>query len=79
MATVGEKYKSQLIDRIKSNNNRDILDKVNRLLEIDIEESVYQTSEEQKKEIETARSQIAKWQGIPSEIADHEIDAWLSK
>jgi len=48
-------------------------------LEVDIEESVYQTSEEQKKEIETAQIQVSEGQGIPSDVADREIDEWLSK
>lgn len=79
MATVGTKYKTQLIDRINSINNRDILDEVNRLLEVNIDESVYQTTEEQKKEVETARKQISAGQGISSDVADKEIDEWLSK
>lgn len=79
MATVGTKYKTRLIDRINSINNRDILDEVNRLLEVNIDESVYQTTEEQKKEVETARKQISAEQGIPSDVADKEIDEWLSK
>ncbi|RJE74240.1 hypothetical protein [Reichenbachiella sp. MSK19-1] len=79
MATVGAKYKTRLIDRIKSINDRDILDEVNRLLEVDIEETVYQTTTEQKNERETARTQMSSGQGVSSEIADREIDEWLSK
>lgn len=79
MATVEAKYKARLIERINSIKNKNILDELNRLLEMDIEESVYQTSEEQKKAIETARAQISAGQGIPSNIADKEIDEWLSK
>ncbi|MCV9387506.1 hypothetical protein [Reichenbachiella ulvae] len=75
MARVGSKYKTKLIDRINSIDNREILDEVNRLLDVDMEESVYHTSEEQKKEIETAST----GQGIPSDIADKEMDEWLSK
>ena len=79
MATVESEYRNKLISRINSINNRDILDEVNRLLEVDIEESVYQTSVEQKEEIETARIQLSEGKGIPSDIADKEIDEWLSK
>lgn len=79
MATVGAKYRSRLIDRINSINNKDILDEVNRLLEVDIEETVYQTTAEQKNEIEIARAQISAGEGIPSDVADREIDEWLSK
>ncbi|MEM7551620.1 MAG: hypothetical protein AAF363_18190 [Bacteroidota bacterium] len=79
MATVGTTHKSRLIDRIKSIQNSDILDEVSRLLDVDIEETTYQTSADQKKEIEIAQSQISKGQGISSEEADSEIEGWLSK
>ncbi|MEQ8471647.1 MAG: hypothetical protein RIC35_10690 [Marinoscillum sp.] len=79
MATAGAKYKLKLIDRINSIEDKDVLDEVNRLLEVDIEDSTYQTTAEQKQEIEEARSQLVKGKGIPSEEADKEIEKWLSK
>lgn len=79
MVTSEAKYRARLIERIKSIKNRDVLDELNRLLEVDIEESVYQTSEEQKKEIEIARAQLSAGHGIPSNLADREIDEWLSR
>lgn len=79
MATIEAKDRARLIERINSIKNRDVLDELNRLLEIDIEESVYQTSDEQKKEIEMAREQISSGQGIPSNVAEKEIDEWLSR
>jgi hypothetical protein len=79
MATVGTKYKSKLIDRINAIDDRNILDEVNRLLEVDIEDTVYQTSPEQKQEVAEARLQIAQNQGIPSEEADSDIEKWLSE
>jgi hypothetical protein len=79
MATVGTKYKSKLIKRINSIQDKNILDEVNRLLEVDIEDSIYKTSYEQKQEIEKARLQLSQNQGIPSEEADREIEKWLSK
>ena len=79
MSPLEIKYKAKLIDRIKSISDRDILDEVNRLLEVNIEESVYQTTKEQKNEIEVARAQISKGHGIPSDAADREIGEWLAK
>ena len=79
MAAVGTKYKSKLIDRIRAIDDRNILDEVNRLLEVDIEDTVYQTSLEQKQEVEEARLQLAQNKGIPSEEADEEIEKWLSE
>jgi hypothetical protein len=65
MASVGSKYKSKLINRINAIENKDVLDEVNRLLEVDVEETIYQTSSEQKEEIEQARIQLAQNKGIP--------------
>ncbi|MFT6883230.1 MAG: hypothetical protein ACJAVY_002034 [Marinoscillum sp.] len=79
MASVGSKYKSKLINRINAIENKDVLDEVNRLLEVDVEETIYQTSSEQKEEIEQARIQLAQNKGIPSEEADGEIEKWLSE
>ncbi|MDW3208369.1 MAG: hypothetical protein R8N23_00780 [Reichenbachiella sp.] len=71
--------KSKLIDRIKSIEDQNVIDEINRLLEVDIDEVVYHTTEEQKEEIDQARKQIANNEGIPSDIADSEIEEWLSK
>lgn len=79
MASVGTKYKSKLIERINSIQDKNILDEVNRLLEVDVEDSIYKTSSEQKQEIDKARLQLSQNQGIPSEEADREIEKWLSK
>ncbi|UXX79175.1 hypothetical protein N7E81_17620 [Reichenbachiella carrageenanivorans] len=79
MATVGTKYRITLIERIKSIQDRDILDEVNRLLEVDIDDTIYNTTKEQKQEIEQARIQLANGQGVSSEQADREIEEWLSK
>lgn len=79
MALIGAKYKLKLIDRINSIQDRNILDEVNRLLEVDIDDSIYQTSEEQKQEIEEAQHQLSQNQGISSKDADREIEKWLSK
>lgn len=79
MATAESKYRTKLIDKINSINNREVLDEVNRLLEVDIDETEYHTTAEQKIEIETAKIQISEGKGIPSDIADQEVDEWLSK
>lgn len=46
---------------------------------IGIEETIYQTTANQKQEIQLARTQISKGQGISSEDADIEIGKWLSE
>lgn len=46
---------------------------------IGIEETVYQTTTNQKHKIQLARTQISKGQGISSKDADIEIGKWLSE
>ena len=79
MAGVKSKYKSKLIDKIRAIDDQDILNEVNRLLEIDVDETVYETSKEQKEEIELAQLQLKSNQGITAEQADLDIDEWLLK
>jgi len=79
MPQVQVKYRDQLIKRIQSINDKDVLDDINRLLEVDIDDSTYVTSEDQKSEVATAKKQIDSGKGISSEQADNEIDQWLSK
>jgi len=59
------KHRNELIDRIRSIKNKDILDEVYRLLDVDIEdETVYKVNKQQKKEINHAQNQIRQGKGI---------------
>lgn len=61
------KHRNELIDRIKSIKNKDILDEVYRLLDVDIEDdTVYKLNKQQKKEINLAQEQIRQGKGIQS-------------
>ncbi|MFT7031623.1 MAG: hypothetical protein ACJA2S_000114 [Cyclobacteriaceae bacterium] len=77
MAEVKPKYKTKLIDKINSISDKNILDEINRLLEID--GTIYETSIEQKNEIKLAQQCLKNNQGISSHKADDEIEEWLSK
>ncbi|MFA0961656.1 hypothetical protein AB9P05_07605 [Roseivirga sp. BDSF3-8] len=61
------KNREQLIERIKNIDDQNVIDEIYRLLDISIDESVYQLNEEQKKAIQEGRDQIARGEGIPSE------------
>ncbi len=76
---IGTKERKRLIDRIKKINDKDVFDEISRLLEVDLDDSIYITSDQQKKGINEAQKQINKGKGIPSERADREIDEWLEK
>jgi hypothetical protein len=77
MAEVKPKYKTKLIDKINSISDKNILDEINRLLEID--GTIYETSIEQKNEIKLAQQCLKNNKGISSHKADDEIEEWLSK
>ncbi len=79
MASIESKYKSELINRINAIQDKSILEEVNRLLEIDTEDTVYETSDDQKLEITKARKQLTNNEGIPDGDANSEIEEWLSK
>ena len=77
---IKSKHRDELINRIKTIQNKDILDEVHRLLDVDIEDdSVFQLNNQQKKEINLAQEQVRQGRGIQSNQADEEVDEWLGK
>jgi predicted transcriptional regulator len=73
------KNREQLIERIKKIDDQNVIDEIYRLLNVNIDESVYQLSEEQKKAIQEGREQIERGEGIPSDRVFKDIDEWLNK
>jgi predicted transcriptional regulator len=73
------KNRKQLIERIKKIDDQNVIDEISRLLDINIDESVYILNEGQKKAIQEGREQIERGEGIPSEQVFREIDEWLNK
>lgn len=74
------KHKKELLNRIKSIDNKDILDEIYRLLEVNFEDdSIYHLNEQQKTEIDQARNEIKQGKGIESNQADRDIDEWLER
>jgi hypothetical protein len=71
--------KDKIISKIKKIENQDILDEVNRLLDIAFDEEIYITSEKQKEKIKIAQNQVENGETISSEEADKEIDERLGK
>lgn len=73
------KHRNELINRIKSIDNKDILDEVYRLLEVDFDDSIYKLTDTQKSEITQAKTEVKDGKGIYSKKADRDIDEWLEK
>jgi len=74
-----EQRVDQLIEKIKSITDQNVLDEIYRLLAVDFDDTIYLTSEAQKQAVAEAKLEIAKGKGIASDDADNEIDQWLSK
>ncbi|MFT6053853.1 MAG: hypothetical protein ACJAS3_000804 [Roseivirga sp.] len=74
-----EQRVNQLIEKIKSITDQDVLEEIYRLLAVDFDDAIYLTSEAQKQAVAEARQEIAQGKGISSEDADSEVDQWLSK
>ncbi|MBL7741072.1 MAG: hypothetical protein JNK14_17755 [Chitinophagaceae bacterium] len=75
----GTDLKEKLISKLKEINDPAILEEVSNLFELQEPETVYITSEEQRKAIEEAKEQIQNKQTLSDKQADKEADEWLSE
>ena len=76
---VTEEHKNRLIEKIKSIDDKDIIDEIYRLLEVDFEDKVNATHEKQRAEIAEAKKQIENGEGIDSEEVFKKVRKWLKK
>ena len=73
------KHRKELLDRIMLIEDKDVLDEIYRLLQMNFDDSIYQLNEIQKKEIDQARQEIKRGEGIPSVKLNKDIDEWLKE
>lgn len=73
------KHRDELIKRIKNIDDLNVLDEIKRLLDINFDNTVYQLNEDQRSEINEAREEIKRGEGISSEQLDNEMDEWLNE
>ena len=73
------KHRKELLDRIMLIEDKDVLDEIYRLLQVNFDDSIFQLNEIQKKEIDQARQEIKRGEGIPSERLNKDIDEWLKE
>ena len=73
-----EQIRNNLIDKLISIKNKDILSAVDRLLEVSVkEEDVYKVSEDQRKALQASEMDIANGRLISDEDLNSEEDEWL--
>ncbi|MBD3631332.1 hypothetical protein [Cyclobacterium sp.] len=76
---VTDEHKNRLIEKIKSIDDKHIIDEIYRLLEVEFDDTVYLTNEKQKAEIAEARNQIENGEGNDSEEVFKKARKWLKK
>ena len=73
-----EQIRNNLIDKLITIKNKDILSAVDRLLEVSVkEEDVYKVSEVQRKALQASEMDIANGRLISDEELNNEEDEWL--
>ncbi len=71
--------KEKLINKIKEIDDPAILEEVSNLFELQEPETIYTTSNEQKKAIDEAQQQIKTNQTLNKDQANKESDEWLKE
>ncbi len=71
--------RKKLIGKIKNIEDKDLLEELLRLLEMETDDTEYKTSEEQQTAIKEARKQYKKNEYLSDLEADRDIDQWLEE
>ena len=78
MSTI--ELRNTIIDKIKKIDDEDLLNEVNRLIEIETSDiEIYKFSDEQKAAIEEDEDQINRGEFLTDEEATKDIKEWLKK
>ncbi|MCU7616397.1 hypothetical protein NZ698_04245 [Chryseobacterium sp. PBS4-4] len=79
METSELKIKSDLLNKIKELDDIRIIKEINKFLDFELDENVYELNQAQKDRIEEARSEYENSQTLTEEQANNEIDEWLKE
>lgn len=76
---VTDKHRDRLIEKIKSIDDKNIIDEIYRLLKVDFDDTVYETNEEQKARIAIGIEQIENGEVTESEQVFKKMRKWLKE
>ncbi len=76
---VTENHRDRLIEKIKSIDDRNIIDEIYRLLKVDFDDTIYQSNEEQKARIANGIQQVENGDVIESEQVFKKMRKWLKE
>lgn len=71
--------KNLLIHRIAAINDKTLLDAIKALIDTKSEQTIYQTTPEQRKSIEEGQEQIARGEYFTNDQVEKEVDQWLKE
>lgn len=77
--TILEEKRNKVIKNIQNTNDEFLLDFISEITELDSENLVYNTSNEQKLSINEGREQIYNGELYSNEKVEMEIDQWLQE
>ena len=76
---VTDEHRDKLIEKIKSIDDRDIIDEIYRLLKVDFDDTIYETNEEQKSRIGKGIKQVENGEVAESEEVFKKMRKWLKE
>jgi predicted transcriptional regulator len=71
--------KNLLIHRIAAINDKTLLDAIKALIDTKSEQTIYQTTPEQRRSIEEGQEQIARGEYFTNDQVEKEVDQWLKE
>ena len=76
---VTDRHRDNLIEKIKSIDDKNIIDEIYRLLKVDFNDTIYETNDEQKTRIATGIGQIENGESVKSDEVFKRMRKWLRK
>lgn len=76
---VTDKHRDKLIEKIKSIDDRKIIDEIYRLLKVDFDDTIYETNEAQKARIAKGIQQVENGEVTESEHVFKKMRKWLKE
>lgn len=76
---VSDQRRNELIEKIKSIDDQNIIDEIYRLLKVDFDDTIYETNEEQKARIAKGIKQVENGEVKESEQVFKKMRRWLKE
>lgn len=71
--------KINIINRISNLEDDAVIEKIKRLLDFELENKIYQLSDDQLNRIQEAKNEYAKGKIVSNEQANKDIEQWLNE